>query len=430
MAFVAAAIVGGAVVGGIATTVAANRAAGAVEAGSALAADATVQSTQLQVDEIRRQFDFQQQILQPFVQNQYAGQSAYMDLLGIGGGAQAPDQGGPAPNVNMGGGPGPQPTADPYYGGADYLQGGRRGARREDGGARRDQYGNYLASNQPGPSGTGGPGGPQYPGAGSTRFNYGDRGQFIDPNLDPTRLADSTRLGDTVRGNLLAGTNLQGDEFRQDVAGRSLAAGAAGTNIYGDVFEASPGYEFQVEEMGRELDRRNSAGGNYGGRAIMEAQRRARGLAAGDYYNWASGRSRDVDRLTAAERADATRLDAAGVNYFGRRAGDASRLDAASAQEDRLQATDQQRSDQAYYNYLQSIGQLGGVGGNAAGQAVQSSQAAGGAVAGAYGNQGAQLSRNYQQLGTDQANIIGSQYASYNDIFQGAIGNAVTAGVI
>lgn len=419
---VAAAIIGSAVVGGVVTTMGASRASGAAEAGAEAAAAATIESTMLQIQEISRQFDYQQQLLAPFVANQYAAQSAYQDLLGIGGGAQARPAG-PGPS-----GPGAQPQPPGYgeYGdffrgpqGADYRTGPE--ARLQVGGA-----GPQDVLQQP----PGGPQVPAYPGPGATQFTRGPGGEFIDPNLDPTRLADINTLPGQVRGSLLADTTLAEDPFRQDVAGRSLAEGAAGTDIYGDVFAESPGYAFQREEMERQLDRVRSRGGNYGGRAVIEAQRRAQGLAAGDYYNWASGRSRDVDRLSSAEARDAGRLDAAGVNYLGRRAGDVGRLDAAAAQEDRLLAVDQQRGDQAYYNYLANLGAAAGVGGNPTGQAVASSQAAGGAVAGAYGAQGRGLAGIYSGLGTDQANIYGSQYASYNDILQGGVENLVTYGAI
>ncbi len=417
---VAAAIIGSAVVGGVVTTIGASKAAGAAEAGAGAAAAATVESTMLQINEISRQFDYQQALLRPFVQNQYAAQSAYQDLLGIGGGAQA-TLGPAAPGGPGAGAPGGTPQYGEY---GDVFRGPQGGgyrtgpeARLQVGGGGPSAYGNQLAP-------------PAYPGPGATQFTRGPSGEFIDPNLDPTRLADINTLPGQVRGSLLADTTLAEDPFRQDVAGRSLAEGAAGTDIYGDVFQESPGFAFQREEMERQLERGRSRGGNYGGRAIIEAQRRAQGLAAGDYYNWAAGRSRDVDRLTGAESRDASRLDAAGVNYLGRRAGDVSRLDAAAAQEDRLLAVDQQRGDQAYYNYLANLGAAGGVGGNPTGQAVASSQAAGGAVAGAYGAQGRGLAGIYSGLGTDQANIYGSQYASYNDIIQGGIYNAVAGGVI
>lgn len=471
MSFIATAIVGSAVVGAVAVSSASSRAAGAVERGSASAAAATMESTAMQIAEIQRQFDYQQQILAPFVANQYAGQAAYMDLLGIGGGATAqtgqppPGGGGPGGNVydafqqpdgsyRVGAGgqqmiPGPggggerdwdaemadidQQIADLKAGGIQRTGGGVGGMVggafqiQRDVAALEAQRGQIQADQADYARGATARNAPQYPGSGRTSFNRGDRGQFIDPNLDQTRLADNTRLGGQVRSTLQADTDLYGDPFRQDVAGRSLAAGAAATSVYGDVFEASPGYAFQREEMDRATDRVGSAGGNYGGRAIMEAARRSQGLAQGDYYNWAQGRSRDVDRLTGAEATDAGRLDAAGVNYLGRRAGDASRMDAAAAQEDRLMAGDQARGDQAYYNYLAQLSSVGGVGGNPAAQAVNSSAAAGGAVAGAYGSQGQQLAANYQNLGQNQGNIYAGAGAGYNDIIQGSISNAVTA---
>ena len=129
------------------------------------------------------------------------------------------------------------------------------------------------------------------------------------------------------------------DQIRQDVGGRLLAEGAAGQGVYGDVFTESPGYGFQREEMERQLERVGSAGGpNIGGRAVMEAQRRAQGLAAGDYYNWAQGRTQDLTRLAGAESADASRLDATAYNYQG------------------TQQREQARGDVGYQDYTSTAG--------------------------------------------------------------------------
>lgn len=238
--------------------------------------------------------------------------------------------------------------------------------------------------------------------------------------------------------------------------GDLLAEGAAGTGVYGDVFTESPGYAFQVEEMERQLERVGSAGGpNIGGRAVMEAQRRAQGLAAQDYYNWAAGRERDLQRLGAAEAADIGRLDAfAGTDiergdrayalyeqqrlgdigrqdqayqdYLRRREGDVARLDAAAAGRDRLAAADLSRSDQAYYNYLNQLAMMAGFGGGPASQAVSASQAQGANVAGAYRGQGAALSGIYGDLGTSMGNIGAGEMAGYGNAITGAFQNWLT----
>lgn len=435
MTAVATAIVGSTIIGVVIADKSAKKQSAAVRAGAASAAEATIVNTELEIAEISRQFDYQQELLAPLIQQQYAAGSAYMDLLGIGGGPNDPNnpqalsaqedprladlreqlaalRTGDLSGSELWGGIQVAPGVNP-----EAAVSGRIDAEI----AALEQEIQEI-DNAPQPLNA-----PPYPGAGATTFQRGPGGEFVDPNLDPRKLADINTLGDEVRGNLLADTSLADDVFRQDVAGRSLAGGAAGTDIYGDVFKESPGYAFQVEEMERQLDRKNSAGGNYGGRALMEAQRRAQGLAAGDYYEWAAGRSRDVDRLTGAEATDASRLDAAGLNYFDRRAGDAERLDSAAAQEDRLMGADIQRSDQAYYDYLSNVSRAAGFG-DATSQAVDSSSAAGSAVAGAYGDQGRSLSNIYNTAGINQANIVGNKYQNYNNVIQGSISNWIAAG--
>ena len=227
----------------------------------------------------------------------------------------------------------------------------------------------------------------------SSKFFDPKTGAFVDPNLDPTRLSD------------------QESGYSASVRENRLASGAAGQGVYGETFEASPGYAFQVEEMNRSLDRSRSQGGtNIGGRAIMEAQRRAQGLAAGDYYNWAQGRTQDLVRLGGAEAVDISRMDQAG-----------------SVDDSRL-AFDLQRGDQGYYNYLSNLGNVAGFGGGPAQAAVQASQAAGGATAAAYGSQGASLADIYSSNGISQANANYAQWGGINNAVQGGISNYITAG--
>ena len=486
MTGIATAIVGSAVIGGVVAGKSASAAAKASAAGAASAAEATIQATSMQVEEIARQFNYQQTILLPQIQQQYMASQAYSDLLNLGtnmtegqAGLTGGVAGQPASAGPGGGGPGGAP--------------GMAQAGAPPGGFNFQQW---QASQQAQPAVQGAP---TPPPPGSTQFQVGDRGEFRDPRLDPTRLADIQNLPAQIQNTLLAGTDqaadplaqhiagtqiaaptaeedlrfryakdvtnagqtLEGDIGYQDVAGRRISEGAAGTGVYGEDFEASPGYAFQVEEMNRALDRRGSAGGNYGGRAIMEAQRRAQGLAKGDYYNWAAGRTQDLTRLSAAEAADEARLDTQTGSYLARRGtdigrqdvalagyegqrtadiqrgdvafqdynrrleGDVTRMDAVTAETDRLQGVDIQRGDQQYYNYLSNVGAMAGLG-NPAGQAVQASQAAGGAVAGAYGQQGTNLSNIYAQQGTDQANIELGRGANINNAFQSGVGNYLT----
>jgi hypothetical protein len=440
--FVAGAIIGSTVIGGVLANVTANRQAGALERGADAASRATIESARLQLAEIARQFDYQTSVLGPLIQQQYNAGAAYHQLLGIGGqppsaAAGGAGAGGYRPPPGYGGTPG-TPGAPAAYGGP----GGGYGAP----GGRRDPYGfqrpggNYI---NPQPDGTGHvpttydqsgnvvadvpqqPGQPQYPGPGASNFVTGDRGQFVDPNIDPTRLADINTLPQQVQDTLLAGTPLEQDEAYTNIGGRLLAEGAAGTGVYGDEFRESPGYAFSVEEMDRSLDRRNSAGGNYGGRAIMEAQRRAKGLADQEFYRWGAGRERDLSRLGQAEAQDASRIDNAIYNWLQRKQGDVTRLDSAARQEDALMASDQTRGDQAYYNFLRALSGSAGFG-NPAGAAVSASSAASGQASNAYANQGSNLASIAQNQGANLANVYGDQGANINNMIQGGIQNWLT----
>ena len=421
MSFAAVAITGAAVVGAVGSSIAADKSSRAVKAGADAAAQAQIISTELQIEEIRRQYDYQQQILLPQIQQQYNAQGAFADLLGIGGPNPAAVRV-PTPDGATATTPTPPPGGYSNdlarrYGVEGVFDGqGRVYPRPRDSvppsAARTTSVTTADAT------------GARYPGRGGTTFTRGPGGEFIDSNLDPTQLADVATYGDTVRGNLLAGPSAESDPYRNyvadnaiaaataaedarvarardvtltdarggdslearranaslaaeragvslmdergnvlmapgtlqddvvrgDIAGRSLAAGAAGTGVYGDTFEASPGYEFAIEEMNRATDRLRSRGGNYGGRAILEAQRRAEGLAAQDYYNWAAGRERDLTRLAGAEAQDAARLDQAAYSYQDRLNRDILRGDEFArtdiARGDEFARTDIARGDQ------------------------------------------------------------------------------------
>lgn len=490
MSVMAAVAIGSAVVGGVMSKKASDKASKASKQGAKTAAQAQVESTQLQVDEIKRQFDYQQTILQPQIQQQYNAQRAYSDMLGIGG---------PTPGVNQE--TGFQETARPmeeqeasraeevavYQAQIDELQaqmdepvrGGVSGmvggmvnrqqlqaqideyqAEIEGVGARPYDQERIDASIAARGAQMGGPGS-----SGVGAYRDPETGAFVDPNLDPTKLADESAYRESVEGNLLAGTSAEDDPYRnyleqnrfaadtleQDVMVQRtgdvrLAEGAAGTGVYGDVFQESVGYDFAREEMGRELDRKDSAGGNYGGRAIMEANRRAQGLANQEYYNWAQGRTDDLRRRGAAEAVDIDRGDRAYAGYEQQRIRDvmrddqgyqdylrrlemdAARLDEAGSQEDRLRASDLARSDQGYYNYLDALANQAGFGGGPAAQAVDASQAAGAATAGAYGAQGRQLSNIYADEGASQANIAYAEGAAINNALQSGAENYIASG--
>ena len=490
MSVVAAAIIGSAVVGGVVASSAAKEGGDAVREGSANAADATIQSTEMQIEEIRRQFDYQSQILLPQIQEQYNAQRAYSDLMGIGG---------PQAGVN-------DETGFFAQARPDAVQQERRDAetavyqeqldaaqaemdelqltdasvggafatmrRQEELQTTIDEYQTQIdqvasrPSDQETIDAENAARGPRMGPQGSSGVNSNRRadGSFVDPNLDPTKLADNSAYRDSVEGNLLSGTgNIEDDAYNNylrdnqiasgnieddTMVGRTndvrIADGAAGQGVYGENFQESVGYDFAREEMNRATDRIGSAGGpNIGGRAIMEAQRRAKGLADQEYYNWAGGRERDLGRQGDAEAADISRGDQAYSGYENQRIADvsrndqgyqdylrriekdAARLDEAGSQEDRLRASDLARSDQGYYNYLNSLGRVAQYGGGSAATAVNASQSAGAQVAGAYDSQGRQLSSNYADAGVSQANVAYAGAAGINNAVQGGVENYI-----
>lgn len=430
MSVVAAAVVGSAVVGGYVSSRASSKAARATKRASDSAAQATIESTAMQIDEIRRQFDYQSELLLPLIQQQYVGGAAFSGLLGLGPALQAGITASNQPTEEQQSWELAQRTRDPNI---IYDKHGRALRRR------RKEVPDPLAKyrgDAPRPLST-----PEYPSYITGRNYIDDSGlpvgsqgtgivpadnqnYFIDPNLNPAGYESTQQLQQHITDNQLAGPVLEDDVLYQNIEGRRLAEGAAGENVYGETFTESPGYQFQVDEMNRALDYRNSAGGNYGGEALREAARYAQGVAAQDYYNWARGRTTDLTRLAAAESQDAGRLDSAAVDYMGRESRDIARSDLAVSEADRLRGLDVQRDDQAYYNYLANLSQMAGFG-NATGQAVSSSQAAGSQVANAYANQGNQLSSNYLMQGQNQANIAMNNAANINNAIQSGVSGLV-----
>lgn len=372
---VAAAIVGGAVIGAVGSNAAAKKSGSAASKGARLSANAQVQATQLQIQETRRQFDEQMKLLAPLIQNQYGAQSAFSQLLGIG-------------------------DYDPETG--------------------------------------------EFGGGGIEQFR--GEGGFRDPNLSPQQLASAdptqSARGRQAFQNVLAPTDPAQDLAIQRADQNRLAAPSPqedpffqftrDTAVVGPEFETSPGYEFAVEQAQREVERRQSAGGGFGGRALLEAQRRAIGEANKEYYNYVGARQRDLGRQDIAfqdarrrEELDLARGDAALENYFGRRAGDLTRQDQAVAANEAAREFDIRRGDQSYYNYLNAISGAGGFG-NAVGQGVQASGAAGTAIANAYGAQGRGLASVYQRQGENLASIESQRIAGINNAIQSGISNYLT----
>ena len=305
--------VGAAVVGAYASSQAAKSSSRAVERGTAASAQAAYASTQAQIAEIGRQFDYQQRVLKPLVEQQYRAQGTYSDLLGI----PSPGGGGGQPATTAQGGARTRDVQDQrrqqeigvlqdILSDPTASRTAKETAQAEIDSVNARPYDDERSAQESAARG------PQSAGPGSygleNRFR-GEQGQFVDPNLDPTRLQDVNTLGDTVRGNLLAGTSAGDDPYRQYVGdnqiaaasadedarfarardvtltgarggttlagergdvsladeragfslaeqrgGENLADGAAGTGVYGETFEESPGYAFQREELERQLE--------------------------------------------------------------------------------------------------------------------------------------------------------------------------------
>ena len=537
---VAAAIVGSAAIGAVTSGITASKAAKATEQGATAAADATLASTRLQIDEARRQFDASMGILAPLIMNQYGAQSAYAQLLGFDtfdpGDIQIPGGGPAAPSArtaSAAGRPASPLAAPPGRGAPD---GRLSPAAVADAGGfitppnaiapgptpRVTAPRNFMAPPPPAPPRAGPP---------------AARQPFVDPNVDPTRLgaptaADSERgrfafenvlaapspeadlavrrVADaplfagidadsavrTARENTLAAPALEDDPYLQNVlsdafveraedvrlAAPSLAederfAFTRDSAAVGPEFTASPGYEFALEEAERQIERFHSrGGGNVSPRALLEAKRRAVGMANQDYYNYVGARQRelgrqdaaaaayqgrqatdiargdvaiqtnqarqdeavrnylarqgiDISRLDAAtasarsrEATDIARGDAALDNYFARRAGDVTRQEAAIVGNQNLQQYDLARGDAAYQNYIAALSRAAGFG-NPAGTAVNVGQGTAANVANAYGQQGAALASIYGQQGQDRANIALGAGANVNAALQGGIQN-------
>lgn len=407
----------------------------AAERGAELAAETSLQTVQMQLDEIRRQFDYQQAVLLPRLQQQYAAAGAFADLLGIGANnpvgstgfnpnrtpppaitsngqpvGAAPVAPGQPPGMapgqtfmpsggtNFVGGPRAGGPTGARPGGTNYVGGPRAGTPPPGGigqpgqpgltpnmarlqpPARADAAGQAVQAYVAGQQQQAGPTGPQAPQTVPTWYPEGvtpGPNDLVAPTPPPPGSTNFARDPDT------------GYFIDPNVNPRSLEELAIQNEIYGPEFTESPGYEFSVEEMNRALDRRRSAGGNYGGRAVIEAQRRAGGLALGEYYNYAAGREREVGRIEAGA------------------------------------AVDIRREDQAYQNYLTNLRAAAGFG-DVSGQVIESSAATAGLGATAIGQGGAQVSQIQNVLGVNQARIAGATGTNVNNAIVQAMENLAT----
>ncbi len=375
---VAAAVIGGAVIGGVATSSAASSARSASRYGANTAAQAQYDSTAMQVAESRRQFDLQMELLGPMLDLQFGAVQFFGEVLG---------------------------------------------------------FGSWDAE-----SGT-------WSGGGPASMGFGAEGGFFDPNLNPDAMG-AENWQDSAFGQYVLENQLAGTEYEQDLAVQRAEETQFGTDyrddpryqryleqgdLVGQEFESSPGYQFQLDEAERNLERRNSAGGqNYGGRVLQASQERAMDIADQDYYNWLDQRRQDLargDRLTDVATADARRReeinlargDAAMDSYFGRREGDISRGIGAINTNQQYLAQDRQRQDQGYYNFLNML--MGSANSGAVNSAVGAAGQQGAQNVAAYRNQGNNLSSIWENFGNTQANINMGEAAGWNNAIQGGISN-------
>ncbi len=251
-------------------------------------------------------------------------------------------------------------------------------------------------------------------------------GAFFDPNLDQRRFgADSaadTELGRLAQEERLAGAGsdagLDQDAAvqqarRRQLANRSLFGDerfrfAQDTALTSDSFEESPGYQFRVEESERGLDRQLARGGGlFGGRALLELDRRRQGLASQEYDAYARRRQFDLSRQDAAAGAyqglratDVAREDAAVNSFLGRRGQDIGREEAAITRNQDLGLFDIGRQDQSFYNFLGNLGNAAtGFGAQYATQGAQSNLAFAGLENTAFGSFLANQANTENQFG-------------------------------
>lgn len=456
-------------------------------AGSAMASSASnraaregiraqIEATQLQVAEVQRQYDTNMRVLGPLIQTQYGADAGLADLLGLGGRGESFQEllSQPTP-ADMAAAQQPQNAASSaaaQFAGNFANAFGRPEANEAMAAAARPAP--LAPVGAPPPSMRGQAGGFQDPNLNPATFGRDDYaeteiGQQVtgrrlaptDPNQDiAIQRAQDTALYQGVEQDSLV-QQVQGNQLRNDIGQRLLAAGpmaederfrfAQDTAVVGPEFESSPGYAFQMEEALRASDRALSrGGGNYGGRAAIEAQRRAQGLAAQDYYNYVGARQADLARQDQAAAAfqgrqamDASRLDSAAsfdisrgdsavqdarrreemdlmrgdtalASFLQRATQQIGREDMAVMNNQALQQGDRQRQDQSYYNYLNTLMGLRG-GGNVANQAASlgtqmasQSAAAQGAGAAAQGQIAAQNAANQGAIWSNAITGLGN----------------------
>jgi len=169
---------------------------------------------------------------------------------------------------------------------------------------------------------------------------------FVDPMADNRQLSGPSLSEDIVYQNVMA-NQLAPDSYQDD----DFFNYAQDSGITGDTFQESPGYQFALDEGMQALENKNSAGGNFGGRAMKEALRYSQGVANQEYYNWAGLRGRDL-----------ARTDQAFMDFNNRQGVDVSRMDNATLSYLQRRGSDINRSDQNYQNYLSRLQGTSGVG--------------------------------------------------------------------
>ena len=462
MSVVAAAIITTTAVSAYTADQSAKAQSEAAEKGSQLASDTTIASTQAQLEEIRYQFDYTQAAMAEGRQLEYNAQNAFGTMLGING--PNTSAGTPGAGAGAGAGQGGQPAATGEYqqgeaylghqaeidriqgeldsgwvGTGDDYQSGRRAERRENAwiaereaeisGLQGQQQelkvqeaneqlgtGNYMVDRE---------GNIQGFGANQQFEPTVDERGFYDPMADPTQMAAPSLQEDlvyqNVMGNQLAGPGYEDDPYFQRVTDTAYTPESLTTSE----FEQSPGYQFAVDEGMNAMEKRNSAGGNFGGRAIKEAMRYGTGMANQEYYNWAALRGTDLSRQDTAERYNRGREDSAQQNYLSRRGTDVARGDSAVQSYLGRQEYDIGRNDMNRNNYMNRMGATAGLGGNIS-STVSAAQAQGQGTAAAFRSEGNALSSIYQNQGNTNANIQGDRYANMNNAVQSGVGNYLT----
>lgn len=231
------ALVGGSLVSGLVGASSAKSAANAQERAAERAADAQLEATRLSVDEQRRQFDLARDDLGPYRDTGYDALAAMRYEMGLG------------PRPTFGG----QPVAAP----ANALAAPAPLSNADKAINYRNDLGN---------------------GTYDLRFDDGSVRQF---QICGGRVDDAQALNSQQARDLIA--NVQSEFQPEPVATEPTEV----TEYRG--FEATPGYQFRLDEGQKALERNASARGvRLSAEQMKDAMRYGEGLAAseyGDYYN-------------------------------------------------------------------------------------------------------------------------------------------------